>query len=401
MAFITMGFNVGISGVAWPSMRDTFGVSQDAIGALLILSTVGALAMNVSSGRLITNIGLGSLLLIGCIIAGFGYLGYALAPTWWVLVAFGLVAAIGTTGLVVGLNTFFAINQTARLMLWLQACFGLGAIVSPTVMTLLLNTGYTWRWAYVLVVLFLAGLALGFALTLKRWRLVQPTPGNTAASLDAAAADAAGASDESVTAPAPSMGSSHTLKMPAVWLSLLLFFVLTGMESSASQWSYTLFTEERNIDPRVAGLWVSLFWASLTAGRLFFGFVVNRIGAVPLVRLTMVGVICGAALLWWNISETLSFLGFALIGFSVSPLFPVLTSNTPERIGAQHAADVIGFQLASVRLGLAVIPALAGVMAAAYGLEIIGPFLFVVAIVMFLLHEASASGLTVPKVTGT
>jgi fucose permease len=112
-------------------------------------------------------------------------------------------------------------------------------------------------------------------------------------------------------------------------------------------------------------------------------------------------VICGAALLWWNISDTLSFLGFALIGFAVSPLFPVLTSNTPERIGAQHAADVIGFQLASVRLGLAAIPALAGVMAVAYGLEIVGPFLFVVAIVMFLLHEASASGLTVPKVTGT
>jgi len=38
------------------------------------------------------------------------------------------------------------------------------------------------------------------------------------------------------------------------------------------------------------------------------------------------------------------FLGLALIGFSGSPFFPVLTSNTPERLGAKHAANAIGYQ---------------------------------------------------------
>jgi len=106
----------------------------------------------------------------------------------------------------------------------------------------------------------------------------------------------------------------------------------------------------------------------------------------------MGGVVCGTLLIWWNISDALSFLGLALTGFSVSPLFPVLTSNTPERLGAEHAANAIGFQITAVKLGLAVIPALGGVFAEAFGLEIIGPFLFVIAIAMFLLHEA-----TVPR----
>jgi fucose permease len=364
-----------------------------------MLSTVGALAMNVSTGRLINDIGLGILLLIGCLISGLGYLGYALAPTWWILVAFGFVTAVGSTGLIAGLNTFFAINQTPRLMIWLQACFGLGAIVSPSVVAALLSNHYSWRWAYGLVVLLMVGLALGFFLTVKSWRMAQPEVGNSPRRLDTAAADPADSSDDWENGPVRKTGSTAALRMPAVWLSLLLFFVLTGVESSTAQWPYTLFTEARDIDPRVAGLWVSLFWASLTLGRIFFGFVVERVGTVTLVRLTMAGVVCGAALLWWNIANTLSFLGFTLIGFAVSPLFPVLASNTPERIGAQYAADVMGFQLASVRLGLAAVPALMGVLAAARGLEIIGPSLFIVAVAMFLIHEASISGWTVSKIT--
>jgi fucose permease len=380
LAFIVMGFNAGILGVAWPSVRDTFGVSQDAIGALLMLSTVGALAMNVSSGHFITNIGLGPLLVIGCVIAGVAYLGYAWAPTWWILVFFGFASGIGTTGLVAGLNTYFAISQSARLMIWLQACFGLGAIFSPTMMARLLDTGYSWRWAYISIVLLLGGLAVGFALTLERWRIVQPAPAEAAA--------------DSV----PETHSNRILKLPVVWLSLLLFFTLTGMEGSAAQWPYTLFTESRSITPHIAGLWVSVFWASVTVGRIFFGVVVNRVRAVPLVRLTMSAVICGTALLWWDISNTLTFLGFTVIGFALSPLFPVLTSNTPKRIGVQHAAEAIGFQLASTRLGLAAIPALGGLLAAAHGLEIIGPFLFAVSITLFLVHEATLLATPHPNV---
>jgi fucose permease len=138
-------------------------------------------------------------------------------------------------------------------------------------------------------------------------------------------------------------------------------------------------------------VWVSIYWASLTAGRIFFGILVERIGAIRLVRWTMIGAICSAALIWWNINDSISFLGLALAGFSLPPLFPVLTSNTPQRVGADHVANAIGFQQAAVRLGLAAIPAAAGVFAEGFGLEIIGPFLFVTSAIMLLLHEVTAA----------
>lgn len=374
-SFIAVGFNAGLMGVSWPSIRDGFDLSQDAIGALLLVSTIGALAVSINSGALVANVGLGRLLASASAVAALGFLGFALAPTWAAAIALSFGAAAGTAALIAAMNTFFAMSQSARLMNWLQACFGLGAALSPLAFSRLIESGYSWRVGYTAVVFLYLGLAVAFGLTHRQWQISQHASDSQAQEQD---------TDAPVIA-----RSSATLRLLAVWLSLLLFFSFTGMEGSAAQWPYTLFTEARSIDPRVAGLWISIFWTTITVGRVFFGVVINHIGTIPLVRTSMAGVTLGSALIWWNPSHLVSFLGLALVGFASSPQFPVLTSDTPRRVGTQHAANAVGFQLASGRLGLAVVPALGGVLAVAYGLEIIGPFLFLVAAATFLLHEAT------------
>ena len=74
-----------------------------------------------------------------------------------------------------------------------------------------------------------------------------------------------------------------TLKLPIVWLGMILFFTCAGTETSVGQWSYSLLTKARSIVPRAAGLWVSAFWVSHTAGRIIFGLVVDHVGAVRIV----------------------------------------------------------------------------------------------------------------------
>jgi fucose permease len=352
--FIVLGLNAGLLAVTWPSIRASFGLSVDTIGTLMLLATAVSLGGSFNSGPMITRIGLGMLLLLGCVVGGLGFLGFSLAPAWWAMVLLGMVASIGTTIINTGLNTYFAAHASASLMNWLHACFGLGATLSPAVMTAILNLGYSWRWGYVVTAISYGLLAACFGLTLGRWPLTEKTGDGAPPSRPAR------------------VGSKDTLKLPAVWLSILLFFTFTGMEGSAGQWPYTLFTEARAVDAATAGLWVSIYWASVTMGRVVFGLVVARVGAVPLIRMCMGGSICGAALVWWNKSHILSFLGLALIGFSGSPFFPVLTSNTPERLGAEHAANAIGYQITAVKLGLAAIPALVGVLAESFGLESIG-----------------------------
>ena len=101
----------------------------------------------------------------------------------------------------------------------------------------------------------------------------------------------------------------------------------------------------------------------------------------------MVGVALGSACIWCNVA-IVSFVGLALVGFCVAPLFPSLISVTPGRAGAAHAANAIGFQVASASLGIPIISGLAGVLAERMGLEIVGPFLLATSVVMLVLHEA-------------
>ena len=82
-------------------------------------------------------------------------------------------------------------------------------------------------------------------------------------------------------------------------------------------------------------------------------------------------------------------IGLLLAGFCLAPLFPVVTFDTSQRLGAERAAKVIGYQGTAVKLGLAALPALAGIMVEGMGAQVVGPFLVVLSVVALLLHEAS------------
>jgi fucose permease len=370
LCFLALGLPSGLLGVAWPSIRGTFNIPLDALGALLISTTLGVLLSSFNSGRIASYLGVGPFLMVSNILAGIGLLGYALSPTWPAMVLCGFLLGVGAGGMDAGVNAYFAMNYSTRLMNWLHASFGLGATLGPLIMTTALSMGQSWRYGYAVAVVLQGLLALCYGLTLDRWHHSDPGP--------------------NVPGSGPAVERASiigTLKLPIVWLTMLLFFLLAGIELAAGQWSYTLFTEARSVAPTPAGIWVSIYWGSFTAGRLFFGLVVNRIGVVNLLRLCMLGIICGAILIWLNVAAPLSFLGLALAGLALAPIFPSLVSVTPEGLGVAHAANAIGFQVSAANLGVAVLPGLAGVLAKNLGLEIIGPFLVATSIAMFLLHE--------------
>jgi fucose permease len=82
-----------------------------------------------------------------------------------------------------------------------------------------------------------------------------------------------------------------------------------------------------------------------------------------------------------------SFLGLALMGFAQAPMYPLSLSETPERVGVQHAANAIGFQSAGSSLGWSLVPSLVGRVAASQGLEVIGPFMVALAVLTMILRE--------------
>ncbi len=368
LTFVALGLPGGLLGVAWPSIRDTFAVSDAALGILVIPTTAGYLSASLLSGRIVSRLGIGPALLIASLLSAAGLAGYGVAPGWWFMIVIGLVLGVGQGIIDAGINLHFASNFTPRLMNWLHASFGLGAALGPLLMTALFSMGQSWRVAYFIMAVIQVVLAVVFTVTLHRWRVK------------------IGETQSAANIHAPSIVQS--LRRPAVLLSIALFFVFTGVEATAGNWSFTLFTESRSIDIITAGQWVSFYWWSFTLGRLVFGFIANRIAIIPAIRVCFLLVLGGSALISLNLSDWLSFIGLALMGFALAPIFPLLTTNTPERLGSDHATNAIGFQVGAAGLGIASLPALAGFLAANIGIESIGPFLVVaslIALVLFLI----------------
>ena len=354
-------------------MRASFHLPLEALGALLIARMVGGLLTSLNSGRLIAALGMGRSLAIGMALYTGSILGYALAPVWWAIVLCGFVGGLGSGVVGASINTYFATRHGPSLMVWLHACFGLGNTLGPAIATLLLVGGLPWRWIYGLISALFVLLLAGYLLTRRQWQI----------SASGSAPSQVGATQAGVTL----AGTRETLRVPAVWMGITLFFVFTGLQVTGGQWSYTLFTEGRSIAPAVAGMWVSIYWGSLTVGRILVGFAARYVRTVPLLRLAVAGATAGAALVWWHPSAWASFLGLALMGLAQAPMYPLSLSETPERVGVQHAANAIGFQSAGSSLGWSFVPSLVGRVAANQGLEVIGPFMVALGVLTMILRE--------------
>ena len=373
IAFISLGLPDGLFGVAWPSIRASFSLHLDAMGSLLVAATTGYLTSSFFSGRVSARLGVGGLLAASCAATGAALLGYTLVPTWWMMVALGLVAGLGAGAIDAGINTYIASNFGAGLMQWLHASYGIGITLGPIIMTVAINFFNTWRLGYTVVGTAQLALAACFALTIPLWQR----------------RDAPGASTETRRPADYNTSLAETLRQPAVWLSLLLFFVYCGAEITLGSWAYTLLTESRGSAPKVAGLWAGSYWGTFTLGRILAGFYTKRVGVHTLVRGSLLFALLGAGLLWWNPAEAISLLGVAMIGFAIAPVFPGLVSGTSGRVGARYSANTIGMQIGAGGLGGAVLPGLAGILARRISLEAIPVYLVILFVILLGLYAAS------------
>lgn len=384
VAFVSLGLPDGLLGVAWPSIRTDFGLPLDALGMLLIATTAGYLASSFASGRLIAWLGVGRVLALSCAATGLGLIGYTLAPAWGVMVALGVIAGLGAGAIDSGLNTYVAAHFGEGLMQWLHASYGIGVTLGPVIMTVALNAFGRWRLGYDAVGAAQLALAACFVLTLSLWQSGEAAPH--------AAPDGHAEPGEGATRLTDyKTPLSETLRRPAVWLSLLMFFLYTGAEVTLGSWTYSLLTESRGIAPRVAGLWAGSYWAMFTVGRVLAGLYARRVGVDALVRGSLVAALAGALLLWWNPFELAGVLGVAIIGLAIAPIFPGMVSGTSMRVGRPHAANTIGMQMGAAGAGIALIPSFAGVLARQTSLESIPVLLIVLFLALLGLYTTAAA----------
>lgn len=368
LSFIVLAMPTApLLGIAWPHIRDGFHIAQDDVGYLYLTTSLAYFAASFISGRLIARFGMALPLIASATLGTLGLLGYALSPAWVLIVLLGLVVGFGGGLLDSGMNILFAANFGPRLMNWLHASFGVGAIIGPLMMTAILQSGASWAIGFVVVAALYLVLAVTFVVTRHWWSITTP--------------------QQTHSAPTRGASASSTLRLQVVWLLIGLFLAYAGLESSAGQWSPVLFKESRQVAEATVGIWISIYGASFTIGRIFFGFIVHRFKTVSMIRFCMVGIIFGMFLLWWNPSVILGYIGLLIFGFTLAPVFALMITSTQDRLGPVHAPNAIGFEIAAASVGVGFLTGVAGVLAKNNSLEIVPPFLLVFCILMAVLYE--------------
>jgi fucose permease len=372
-AFISLGLPDGLLGVAWPSMSADFGVPRESIGLLLIVATTGYLISSVAAGFTVSRVGVGWLLAGSTALASLALFGYGSSPAFAVTVVAALFAGFGGGAIDSGLNAYAASAFGPRHMNWLHAFFGLGVAIGPLIMTAALTSGPSWRLGYVVVASGQAVLALAFVLTARRW---------------GRRATVATASD----GPTRTVRGRETLLMPIVWIGVLAFAAYVAVEVGAGLFAYQLLTEGRGVSEAIAGVCVSLYWGALFVGRVVQGIVAGRMGPGRVLAGSLAGMVAGSALVAVPGPGWLTAFGLVVIGFAAAPVFPLLTLTTADRVGAEHADRAIGMQIGGAGLGGAVIPAGVGVLLGHRGVDLLGPSLVVLSVVLVVLYLIATKG---------
>lgn len=381
LSFIIIGMPSAMLGVAFdPAIRNTFNIGLDALGVLTTTVMFSYFVTSFISGRLVARFGIGLPLAAASALTCVGLIGYAIAPSWLFMVFCGVLVGAGAALVDATMNIYFAAHYGPRLMNWLHASFGLGAALSPLLMTAILNGGGVWRSGYIILAVSFAVLSALFAMTRALW-----TDANLVTD------------HETSKASAPARA---TLMLPLVMIGISFFFLYGGQETIPGYLSFSLFTDARRVTAETAGLMVSIYWASFTIGRVIFGLLVSWIKPRTLLNICVAGTVIGALLFWWrpasgselalnDASNIVAFIGLAIFGFTVGPIFALIITSTQERLGPRHAPNAIGFQVAAASIGGGVLPGLAAGLATNNGLEIIPVLLIGMTFFAVLLYIAS------------
>ena len=408
LAFISLGIPDGVIGVAWPEIRQTFGVPLEAAGYITSVGMIGTVFSAFSSGHILKKFGTGKVVCFSSALTGLGMLGFAFSSNFIFLLFLAIPLGVGAGAVDAGLNDYVSRHFSPRHMNWLHACWGLGALTGPFIMTRAIVSLGSWRNGYLVVAGIQLSLAFLFLITLPLWTKhgklsrkaadkLADGAGNACAEAVAAGEDAdtsSSAMTESISAEAPSEipvevsavnsaaaceevsseipanapvrktlparlagGLREVFHRRGLLSGMLLFFFYVGSETCIGVYSASYLRTTRNVDIENAGLWVTLFYGSIAVGRILAGIIVGRIGTKTAVRLgSVISVIGFVILLIPAATYILCPIGLCLIGLGFAPMYPCTMQDTPKVFGKEFSQIAIGYQMGMANIGYTVLP---------------------------------------------
>jgi len=368
ICFISLGLPDSLLGSSWPIVHVQLNVPVSYAGIISIIIFAGTIFSSLISDKLLHRYGFGKVTAVSVALTAIGLFGFSVSAHFGLLALWSIPYGLGAGGVDCILNNYVALHYKAQHMSWLHCMWGVGASISPYIMSFSLIKLNSWNYGYLIVSLIQAILTFFIFMSLPLWTKNAPARSD-------------------MTAENASLKLKDILKIPGSLPCFFTFFTYCSLELTASLWASSYLAENRGIDPNTAASLASLFYIGITLGRAVNGFFAMKFTDRVLIRVGSGIVGLGILLLFVPFHQIFALSGFIIIGLGCAPIYPCIIHMTPDIFGKNKSQAMIGFQIAFAYTGVMIMPPLFGLIANHISIALFPPYLFILWLAMVFMHE--------------
>ncbi len=378
LSFVSLGLPDSLLGSAWPSMSAQFGAPIGYAGIVSAVIGVGTVVSSLMSDRLTRRFGAGLVTAVSTALTALALLAFSFSTQFWMLVLFAVPYGLGAGGVDAALNNYVALHLKSRHMSWLHCMWGVGASVSPYIMSFALTGGLGWNVGYMIVAAVQAALTLVIFFSLPVWKKVaaqnEPRKPATADGM------------KEVRTKGLTFRQVFAIRGAATYF--ICFFCYCALEQSSMLWASSYMMAHNGFSEEFAAMLASMFFIGITVGRGLNGFLTFRFSDRTLIRCGYVLIAIGVVLTAMP-ADWLTITGFVAVGLGCAPVYPGIIHSTPALFGVENSQAVVGMEMAFAYIGGLASP-LFGIIAGAWTTQILPAYVGVFLVIMIIMHEITA-----------
>ena len=370
ICFISLGLPDSLLGSAWPVLHAEISVPVSYAGIISVTITVGTILSSFFSNKLLHKFGAGLVTAISVTTTALCLFGFSISTQFWMLILWAIPFGLGAGGVDAILNNYVALHFKAQHMSWLHCMWGVGASISPYIMSFALVKIENWSGGYLIVSIIQAVLSAIIFISIPLWKK--------------------GREDNDDT---PKLKETKALSFREIFAikgaipCFLMFFFYCSLEVTTSLWASTYLVQNWDFAPETAAGYASMFYIGITLARFVNGFLAMKLGDKFLIRMGTGIIAVGIALLFVPFSSVFALIGFVVIGFGCAPIYPCIIHMTPDVFGRDKSQAMIGVQMAFAYIGILAMPPLFGVIAGKISISLLPICLSIFLVLMFVMHE--------------
>lgn len=367
VCFISLGLPDSLLGSAWPVLHTEIDVPVSFAGIISTTIFLGTILSSLFSDKLLCKFGAGKVTAVSVTMTAVALFGFSISNQFWMLVLWAIPYGLGAGGVDAILNNYVALHFKAQHMSWLHCMWGVGASISPYIMSFALVNLDDWSYGYLIVSIIQIVLSVVIFVSIPLWK-------NSATNT---------ANEEQ----AKSLSFKEIFAIKGAIPCFLTFFAYCSLELTTSLWASSYFVQKWDFTPETAAGFASMFYIGITLGRLANGFLAMKLGDHFLIRMGLGIITAGIGLLLVPFHSAFALIGFVIIGLGCAPIYPCIIHMTPSVFGEDKSQAMIGVQMAFAYTGFLIMPTLFGVIADYISISLLPVYQLVLLIMMFLMHE--------------